>query len=318
MTRPAFFPQRRTILGGIGAALLAPAAAFGQSPTPIRIGAFLIDPFLEPYYAQDQGMFAKAGLQADIQSLSTQASLAALIGNSLDFANSDLVPIANARSRGLDVVVVAAGAHYDAKVPTIALVSAPDGAVHSAADLKGGVVGVPSLNSGPSIAVQEWLKKSGVDSSTVRLIEIPLPAANAAVQRGTVAAALSGEPFLSEAKGAIRILGYPYGAIANQFYTGIWVARSSWADQNPALVRKFNDVIYQSARWANTHQTDSAQIEARLTQLEYEKVKAMARNLYSTSLDPALAQPLLDVSYRYGLLTQPVVASTLFWKGATG
>jgi len=41
----------------------------------------------------------------------------------------------------------------------------------------------------------------------------------------------------------------------------------------------------------------------------------MARNLYSTSLDPALAQPLLDVSYRYGLLAQPVVASTLFWKG---
>jgi hypothetical protein len=44
----------------------------------------------------------------------------------------------------------------------------------------------------------------------------------------------------------------------------------------------------------------------------------MARNLFSTSLDPALAQPLLDVAYRYGLLEQPVVASTLFWKGATG
>jgi NitT/TauT family transport system substrate-binding protein len=309
---------RRTVLAGGSAALLAPALALGQSPAAVRIGAFLIDPFLEPYYAQDQGMFAKAGLQAEIQSLSTQASLAALIGNSLEFANSDLVPIANARSRGLDVVVVAAGAHYDAKVPTIALVAGPDGPIHSAADLRGQVVGVPSVNSGPSIAVQEWLKKNGVDASTVRLIEIPLPAANAAVQRGTVGAALSGEPFLSEAKGAIRILGYPYGAIADQFYTGIWVARSSWADQNPAVVRKFNDVIYQSARWANAHQSESGQIEARLTQLAYDRVKAMARNLYSTSLDPALAQPLLDVAFRYGLLMQPVVASTLFWKGAPG
>lgn len=316
--QPAFLPRRRTVLGGIASALLAPAAAFGQSPAAVRIGAFLIDPFLEPYYAQDQGMFAKAGLQADIQSLSTQASLAALIGNSLEFANSDLVPIANARSRGLDVVVVAAGAHYDAKVPTIALITAADSTFHNSADLRGQVVGVPSLNSGPSIAVQEWLKKNGVDASAVRLIEIPLPAANAALQRGTIAAALNGEPFLSEAKGAIRILGYPYAAIADQFYTGIWVARGDWADKNPALTRKFIDVIYQSARWANAHQTDSAQIEARLTQIAYDRVKTMARNLYSTSLDPALAQPLLDVSYRYGLLNQPVVASTLFWKGATG
>ena len=113
----------------------------------------------------------------------------------------------------------------------------------------------------------------------------------------------------------IRILGYPYAAIANQFYTGIWVARGDWTARNPAIVRKFIDVMYQSARWANAHQPDSGQIEARLTQIPYDRVKAMARNLYSTSLDPALAQPLLDVSYRYGLLTQPVVASTLFWKG---
>jgi len=316
MRQPAFL-SRRTVLGGLASALLAPANALGQTPTAVRIGAFLIDPFLEPYYAQDQGMFAKAGLQADIQSLTTQASLAALIGNSLEFANSDLVPIANARSRGLDVVIVAAGAHYDAKVPTIALITSVDSTVRSAADLRGQVVGVPSLNSGPSIAVQEWFRKSGVDASTIRLIEIPLPAANAAVQRGTIAAALNGEPFLSEAKGAIRIIGYPYSAIADQFYTGIWVARGEWADRNKAIVRKFIDVTYQSARWANTHQADSGQIEARLTQLAYDRVKLMARNLYSTSLDPALAQPLLDVSYRYGLLTQPVVASTLFWKDAT-
>jgi ABC-type nitrate/sulfonate/bicarbonate transport system substrate-binding protein len=316
MTRSSFLP-RRAVLGGIASALLAPAIALGQAPTGVRIGAFLIDPFLEPYYAQDQGMFAKAGLQAEIQSLSTQASLAALIGNSLDFANSDLVPIANARSRGLDVVVVAAGAHYEAKVPTIALITTADSTVHSAADLRGQVVGVPSLNSGPSIAVQEWLKKNGVDASTVHLIEIPLPAANAALQRGTIAAALNGEPFLSEGKGTIRILGYPYAAIADQFYTGIWVAKGDWADRNAGIVRKFIDVTYQSARWANTHQTESGQIEARLTQLPYDRVKAMARNLYSTSLDPALAQPLLDVSYRYGLLDKPVVASTLFWKGAT-
>lgn len=317
MTPPASL-SRRTILGGAAAALLAPAAAVGQSLPTIRIGAFLIDPFLEPYYAQDQGMFAKAGLQAEIQSLSTQASLAALIGNSLEFANSDLVPIANARSRGLDVIVVAAGAHYDSKVPTIALITSANSTIKTAADLRGQVVGTPSINSGPSIAVQEWLKKNGVDASTVKLVEIPLPAANAALARGTIAAALNGEPFLSEAKGEIRILGYPYSAIADQFYTGIWVARSTWADQNPAIVRKFIDVTYQSARWANSHQPDSGQIEARLTQIPYDRVKSMARNLYSTSLDPAFAQPLLDVSYRYGLLNQPVAASSLFWKGASG
>jgi ABC-type nitrate/sulfonate/bicarbonate transport system substrate-binding protein len=83
------------------------------------------------------------------------------------------------------------------------------------------------------------------------------------LQRGTIAAALNGEPFLSEAKGEIRIVGYPHTAIAGRFYTGIWVARGDWADRNPDIARKFIDVIYQSAHWANAHQTETAESEAR-------------------------------------------------------
>jgi hypothetical protein len=47
-------------------------------------------------------------------------------------------------------------------------------------------------------------------------------------------------------------------------------------------------------------------------------IQGDGRNLFLTSLDRALAQRLLDVSYRYGLLDQPIVASMLFWKRRDG
>jgi ABC-type nitrate/sulfonate/bicarbonate transport system substrate-binding protein len=39
----------------------------------------------------------------------------------------------------------------------------------------------------------------------------------------------------------------------------IGTALSDWADRNPDIARKFIDVIYQSAHWANAHQTETAE-----------------------------------------------------------
>ena len=308
--------RRAAALGAIAAGLAAPRLASAQTMTTVRIGADLIDPFLEPWYAQDQGMFARAGLQAQLNTLSSNASLQALIGGSLDASVSDLLQIANAHLRGVDVVVIAGGAHYDSKAPTIALVVPNDSPIHTAGDLAGKTVAVPALKATTSIAVQEWLRKSGADPTAVHLIEIPLSAVNAALARGTVDCALSGEPFLTAAKADNRVLAYPFSAIADQFYTGVWVSRSDYADQHAATVQKLIGVIYESARWANTHQPETAVIEANLTHIPFERVKSMVRNRFSTSLDGALAQPLLDVSFRYGLIPQQLQAASLFWKGS--
>jgi len=305
--------RRAAVLTGFAVAVLAPRRLSAQSPA-IRINATLNDPFLQPYFAQTIGAFDRAGLTVQIQSLTTFAGLQGVIGGSIDIAVSDLLQIANAHSRGVDIVVIAAGAHYDVTAPTIALIVKSDSPIRATRDLVGKTISVPALNSTVSIAVEQWLSNNGTDPLTVRLVEVPLSEANPALQRGTVDAAMSGEPFLTEGRGTYRVLGYPFGSVANQFYTGIWCAMRSYVDANAALTRKVIDALYEGGRWANTHRAESSVVEARLTQIPIERVSTMARNRYSFSLDPHLAQPLLDVAYRWKVLTKPVVATDLFWK----
>src|ERR1700735_5124993 len=110
---------RALALAGAGIATAFAVPAIGQTLLPIRIGTSLSDPFLEPFYAQEKGFFKDAGLTADVQSLfNGSAELAAIQGGSLDIGNTDLIVLANAFNRGVDVGVVASGAAYNADMPT--------------------------------------------------------------------------------------------------------------------------------------------------------------------------------------------------------
>ena len=77
----------------------------------------------------------------------------------------------------------------------------------------------------------------------------------AAVERGTVAAALVAEPSLSVAKagGKVRELANPFGLIAPQFLLSAWFSTPAFIQKNPALVKAFAAAIHQTGRWANAH-----------------------------------------------------------------
>jgi hypothetical protein len=67
-------------------------------------------------------------------------------------------------------------------------------------------------------------------------------------------------------------------------------------------------VMYDTARWANVHHTESAPILSKYSKLDVERVEAMTRISYATSFQPALVQPVLDIAYKYKQLATPVNA----------
>jgi NitT/TauT family transport system substrate-binding protein len=161
------------------------------------------------------------------------------------------------------------------------------------------------------ISSREWLRENGADPAKLRFTEIPASLAVAALERGTVAAAIVGEPFFTAAGDRIRLLAKPYDTIAKSFYVSAWFAKREWLAQNAATVRRFVAAVYETARWANTHHDETAPLLAKWLKLDVDRVKATPRAAFATALDPKLMQPVLDIALRYNVIEKPVEAASL-------
>ena len=79
---------------------------------------------------------------------------------------------------------------------------------------------------------------------------------------------------------------------------------------HPDAAKKFVAVMQQTARWANAHHAESLQILRDVSKADFPST--MHRATYGESLDPALFQPVIDNSAKYGALTASFPATELF------
>jgi NitT/TauT family transport system substrate-binding protein len=281
------------------------SAALGQSELPVvRIGTNPVDPFGTSYYGVDRGFFRDAGIDAQLTTLPNGATITqAVLAGDLDVGIANIVQVANAVARGLPVAMIAPAALYSAKHSYSQLCVAKNATVRTARDLDGTTIAVSTLNDFNQLGVSAWLEHYGVPASHVKFVEIKFPEMGAALERGTVAAATIAEPALSAAiqSGQARAFASVYSVIAPEFAAIVWFASKSWLQKNPELAKKLVAAIYTTARWANTHQAESAPILAKAAKLDPAIVAGMTRAYYATSYDPKEVQPLLDFAFKYGL-----------------
>jgi NitT/TauT family transport system substrate-binding protein len=141
---------------------------------------------------------------------------------------------------------------------------------------------------------------------------MPFTVMAASLARGSVAGAVISEPSLSAAKAAgARIFAKSYDGIAPRFLISGWFATQDFEKNNPAALKRFTEVIYATARWANVHRTDSAKILVKYAKMDPAAVNGMARCRYAESLDVKLIQPALDAAVKYGVLDHAMQASEI-------
>jgi NitT/TauT family transport system substrate-binding protein len=306
------FSRKRLI--SLVAAATAAAPTFVRAQTPaIRLGCAANDTYAETLFAIDGGFFTRAGLSVEpTMFTNSQAMVTAVAGNAIDIGMADVIQIGNAINRGVALGVIASGAVYEKSNPTTMLCVAQDSAVRTARDLAGATIAVVSLAAFGAISIQEWLRINGTDPKTVKLIEMPFAPMAAALARGTVAAALIGEPFLNVARSEVRALADPYPAIANTFYVAVSFAPRDWIARNRETARRFVRAVYEAGRWANGHHDDSAVMLAKYAKIDVERVRAMNRAVFATTPpDRRLMQPILDVGLAYQLMTKALPATEM-------
>ncbi len=292
------------------------AAAFAQGTlTPLRVGAYPTDTFCEAYYAADKGFYKDAGFNVEITSLASGTALAAAaLSGALDVAVTNGLAVASAYLRNVPLVFVASAGLYNPAATQ--LLVAESGPIRSAKDLDGKTISVSSVRGAEALGLLAWIDRNGGDASKVKLTEIAPSEMPAATLRGTIAAGVITEPNLSSAKaiGGLRSIGAPFDSFGTRFLLGGWCANTSWVKSNPAIAKRFIDVTYATARWANAHHDESAVILAKYAKLSPDVLKTMARSPYGESLVPSMLQPIYDLGVKYKLLDGSVDANNVIAK----
>jgi NitT/TauT family transport system substrate-binding protein len=289
-----------------------------RAATPIRVGCGPDEDFAEGFYANDMKFFQQAGLDPALTIMTSGSALsAATASGSLDVATTNMGSIIAAHSHGLPLAIVAPEAIYSNTETTAALVVDKNGPIRSAADLVGKTVAVSTLGTLYHTSVRNWIDKNGGNSTQVRYVEMPLSVQLPALQSGRVDALASVEPWLSQAKGQVRVLGDPYGSVASRFYISCWVANTRWAAQNRDTVKTFIDVMKTTAVWANANPKLTAPILAKYFAVELQIVESIPRTQMGIRLQPSLIQPVIELEARYKLIPEAFSARDMFAEAAS-
>lgn len=313
-------PNRRaTLLLALGIALGVAAGgarvAEAQDQPVIRVAVSAFEAQADAYYAQDLGLYKKAGLNIDIrQYQGGEAIVAGIVGGALEIGAGTTIPLANAHEHGLDVVLIAPGTITDAAAlpPTSGLIVQTNSPIQTGADLNGKTVAVNTLHSVDQIATEMWVDKNGGNSKSLKFVELPNLSMVEATAGGRVDAAVIADPGFTSGitGGRVRRLADVNEAIAKRFMISAFFSSRAWADRNPDAARKFAAAINEAAAWAVKNPEAAAVVLNKYLRLTTTR----AHERHARTMDPALIQPLIDAAVRYGRLAQPLDVRQIIWR----
>jgi ABC-type nitrate/sulfonate/bicarbonate transport system substrate-binding protein len=293
-------------------AALAPLPLAAQTAS-LKVATLPIDQGAQAYFAADLGMFTRAGMNVDVQSLKFgQAVAAAVAGGAMQIGQSNITSLAVAYERGLPFKLIAGAGLFNTKKPTSYFLVLKNSPVKTAKDLNGKTVGCNGLKNITQLSIQLWVDKNRGDSSTIKFVEMPFTEMEPALVQNRVDAALLADPDATTAMalGHTRILSVPFDALGQEWMIGAWFAKADWIAANGDVTKRFASVMREAAVWGNKPQ-NYAQSAAILEKYTKVRVGSANRIAFADKLDPAWIQPQIDMAARYKVLKASFPAADL-------
>jgi NitT/TauT family transport system substrate-binding protein len=295
--------DRGSFIGGLACAL-APVAGRAQTATPmsISIGAAFDDQTTPLLYAQQAGLFAKAGLDVHVERMNSGAAIAAaVIGGTLQLGKSSILNLITAHARGIPLTLVAPAALYMGDKPDGGLIVTSASNVRGARDLNGKVIGVASLDDLNSIATQAWIDRNGGDAANVHFVELSTALVPAAMEQNRVDGATLWNPILTEAiaGGHAHFAAPVFDAIAKRYQVAAWFADTDWVAKNRAVVAKFVTVMHAANVYVAAHENETTTLIAQFLGVDPAALGKMARSTPAPYLNAQEIDPVIAVAAAY-------------------
>lgn len=284
------------------AAVLAPPRLAAQELTTVRVTAVPNDDLSPLLYAQQSGLFRRVGLDIQLQPATSGAAIAAaLAGGSFDIGLVSMMGQLTGHVRGVPFTMIAPSLLYLTDEPAALLLVLKDSPVRSVRDLAGKVISASAIRDVSWVALRALVDQSGIDSATLKFVELPQTAVAAAIEQKRVDAGTLLNPNLEEAlaTGHFRSVAKPLDGIARRWMVASYCTMADYATKNRDIVERFATVMRTATVFANTHHAETAPMIAAFSGIELAHVLAMKRVTCAEYLDPRDIQPTIEAAVKY-------------------
>jgi NitT/TauT family transport system substrate-binding protein len=283
------------------------ATGGGLEKTNIVIDAFPAIDSAGLFIAQQEGLFAKQGLNVTIDLASTsQAAIDGQVKGTYDITSADYVTyVDNTLQNKAQLRIIDESSFLQPNVLTL-LVKKGSG-VQSVGQLKGKEVSVNAPDDIGTLLVDSLLSDNGVALSSVKFNNgVAFSSVGQELATGRISAAFTPEPFVSldEMVGGTEVLAdLDQGGTTDFPIQGVAVTQA-WAQQNPNTLAAFRRAYAQGQEIADT---DRPAVEAAVEKfLGLTPIAAALVSLpeFPIGVDATRLQRLVDAMVRFGLLPQ--------------
>jgi NitT/TauT family transport system substrate-binding protein len=260
------------------------------------------------YVAQDQGLFAKAGLRVTIEKIpSSKAVIAAQLNGQVDIGAGSYVGYIAAQAAGASFRILAEASTLRPDTRTL-VVSAQSG-ITTITGLVGKKIGVNGTNSIGTLLISALLQENGIPPSKVHFVtdQSGFPAMPGQLQQGDWQAAFLAEPYVTMAEetyGEQELADLDQGATVNFPIDG-YVATQKWIRQHPKTAAAFVRAIEEGQTLADDDPTDVRAAMAMSDQLTPVVTAVMALPGFPIGpVDERRIQRTAEAMLEFGMLSQ--------------
>ncbi len=284
------------------------AASSGLEQPDLTIAAIPSVDLAGLYVAQDEGLFAKAGLRVKIKKIpSSKAVIAAQLNGQVDISAGSYVGYIAAQAAGARFRILAEASTL--RPDTRTLVVSEKSGITTIAALVGKKIGVNGTNSIGTLLISALLQENGISPSKVDFVtdQGGFPAMPAQLQQGDWQAAFLAEPYVTmaeESYGEQELADLDQGATVNFPIDG-YVATQKWIRQHPKTAAAFVRAIEEGQTLADNDPTAVRAAMAESDQLTPVVTAVMALPGFPIGpVDERRIQRTAEAMLEFGMLGQ--------------
>lgn len=266
----------------------ATMATAATAQTPVSIGFTTLGSNAALFVAIEQGFFANHGIEATAVALrSGSVIVPGLIAGEIQIGTLTVPTFIQAIDGGLELQALSTLATTKTGDQESGLLVREDSGINSVDQLAGHSLGVGSIGSIITVGTREWLRMQGVDTSSVRLVETPMPQLGDVLRNGNIDFTTLPEPLLSRALagGGLRRLASPFGELPDGRPTMVAGVSTAWAEANPDAARGAQAAIIEATAWANEHQEETMDIIATYLEMSPDLVRQAGFPILASGVD---------------------------------
>lgn len=265
------------------------------------------------FVAKDMGLFAKRGLDVDLQLLSNSNVLAqSMVAGSVQVGCIVPPVLLQAVAGGLDLVGIAGATVTKHNMKTTGVIARTGSNINAPHDFIGKKIAVSGLGSNMYILFTQWLAQQHIDPKQVTFVEAAFSLQGDLLKSGNVDAVLTADPFMNRivTAGTGYVVSYFPADLPEGTRLVIFASTRDWA-KNVAVRKAFQDALAEGSQYGEAHKDIEDFTISKYLGLPLPVVQSSQRSPADTKLTAGQLRWWADAMTREGLLTSPVAVGSI-------